>query len=235
MKKKVVVLSGAGMSAESGINTFRDSGGLWEQHRIEDVATYEGWLKNRKFVLDFYNRRRKQLLTAEPNAGHRELVRLEQAFDVHIITQNVDDLHERAGSSSVLHLHGELRKARSTIDPNYIVEIDGWELTEGMTDPQGAQLRPHIVWFGEAVPMIDRAAELSGQADIYIVVGTSMAVYPAAGLIHYVPKRTPKYIVDPNDVPVGVPNVRYIKEPATVGLKKLVDELKNMDFENIDF
>ncbi|MDR0729948.1 MAG: NAD-dependent deacylase [Prevotellaceae bacterium] len=223
--KKVVVLSGAGMSAESGISTFRESGGLWEQHRIEDVATYEGWLKNRKLVLDFYNRRRKQLLDTLPNAGHYELVRLEQAYEVRVITQNVDDLHERAGSTSVLHLHGELKKARSTVDPDYIVDIEGWALTEGMTDPQGAQLRPHIVWFGEAVPMIERAAILSEKADFYIVVGTSLVVYPAAGLIHYVPARTPKFVVDPNDVYADVPNVRYIKEPASTGLKKVVDEL----------
>ncbi|MDR2362647.1 MAG: NAD-dependent deacylase [Prevotellaceae bacterium] len=223
--KKIVVLSGAGVSAESGISTFRDSGGLWEQHRIEDVATYEGWLKNRKLVLDFYNLRRKQLLNAQPNAGHYELARLEQAYEVHIITQNVDDLHERAGSTNVLHLHGELKKARSTVDPDYIVDIEGWALTEGMTDPKGAQLRPHIVWFGEAVPMIEPAAALSQKADIYIVVGTSLVVYPAAGLIHYVPARTPKFIVDPNDVYTDMPNVRYIKEPASTGLKKVVDEL----------
>lgn len=223
--KKVVVLSGAGISAESGISTFRDSGGLWEQHRIEDVATWEGWQKNRRLVLDFYNQRRKQLADARPNAGHFELARLEQVCEVHIITQNVDDLHEQAGSTRVLHLHGELKKARSTRDPNYIVELDGWEMTEDMTDPQGAPMRPHIVWFGEAVPMIERAALLSEQADCYIVVGTSLAVYPAAGLIHYVPESVPKYVVDPHDVPANVPNVRYIKEPAGTGLKKVVDEL----------
>ena len=223
--KKVIVLTGAGISAESGISTFRDSGGLWEQHRIEDVATFAGWQKNRKLVLDFYNQRRKQLYEVEPNAGHRELVRLEKGYDVHIITQNVDDLHERAGSKNVLHLHGELKKARSTVDDNCIVEINGWELNEGMRCPQGAQLRPHIVWFGEAVPMIEPAAELCAQADYFIVVGTSLNVYPAAGLINYIPRQTPVFLVDPNDVQTYASNVTYIKEPASTGLKKVVDEL----------
>jgi len=223
--KKVVVLSGAGISAESGISTFRDSGGLWEQHRIEDVATYEGWLNNRKLVLDFYNQRRKQLYDVQPNAGHRELVRLEQGYDVQIITQNVDDLHERAGSKNVLHLHGELKKARSTANESYVAEIDGWELSEGMLCPQGGQLRPHIVWFGEAVPMIEPAIELCSQADYFIVVGTSLNVYPAAGLINYVPRQTPIYLVDPNNVQTYASNVTYVKEPASSGLKKVVDQL----------
>ncbi len=226
--KKVIVLTGAGISAESGISTFRDSGGLWEQYRVEDVATYEGWLKNRKLVLGFYNQRRKQLFDVEPNAGHRELVRLEEAYDVQIITQNVDDLHERAGSTHVLHLHGELKKARSTADENYIVEIDGWELNEGMLCPQGAQLRPHIVWFGEAVPMIERAAALCGQADYVIVVGTSLNVYPAAGLLNYVPSDTPIFLVDPNDVRANVPNVTYVKAPASTGVKYVVERLLDM-------
>jgi len=223
--KKVIVLSGAGISAESGISTFRDSGGLWEQHRIEDVATYEAWLKNRQLVLDFYNQRRKQLCDVSPNAGHYELVRLEQGYDVQIITQNVDDLHERAGSKNVLHLHGELKKARSTVDENYVVEIDGWELNEGMLCPRGAQLRPHIVWFGEAVPMIEPAAKLCSQADYLIVVGTSLNVYPAARLINYAPPKTPIYLIDPNDVRANVANITYVKEPASSGMKKVVDEL----------
>jgi NAD-dependent deacetylase len=223
--QKVVVLSGAGISAESGISTFRDSGGLWEQHRVEDVATYDGWLRNRQLVLDFYNQRRKQLLDVKPNAGHYELVRLEQAYNVQIITQNVDDLHERAGSACVLHLHGELKKARSTANPEYVVEIDGWELHSGMTDPQGAPLRPHIVWFGEAVPLIEEAARISAAADFYIVAGTSLAVYPAAGLLHYVSPQVPIYVIDPNPVHVPLPNVKYFKEPATSGMKKVVDEL----------
>jgi NAD-dependent deacetylase len=228
MKRKVVVLSGAGVSAESGISTFRDSGGLWDTYRVEDVATYEGWLKNRKLVLDFYNQRRKQLLEAKPNAGHYELVRLETAYDVHIITQNVDDLHERAGSQHVMHLHGELKKARSTADPNYVIELDGWELNEGMTCPKGAQLRPHIVWFGEAVPMIEPAANLCAKADYLIVVGTSLVVYPAAGLVDYVPKEAPKYVVDPKDVFAPTFSFTHVKEPASTGLKKVVDELLNI-------
>ncbi|MDR3235170.1 MAG: NAD-dependent deacylase [Prevotellaceae bacterium] len=223
--KKIVVLSGAGVSAESGISTFRDAGGLWEQHRIEDVATPEGWARNRTLVLDFYNARRKQLLGVRPNAGHYALARLEERFDVRIVTQNVDDLHERAGSSHVMHLHGELKKVRSTIDPDYVVELDGWELREGMTCPKGGQLRPHIVWFGEAVPMIAPAAALCAEADYFIVVGSSLAVYPAAGLVHYVPRHVPKYVVDPNEVDAGIPNATYIKEPASSGLKKIVDEL----------
>ncbi|MDR3351283.1 MAG: NAD-dependent deacylase [Prevotellaceae bacterium] len=223
--KKAVILSGAGISAESGISTFRDSGGLWEQYRVEDVATYDGWLRNRALVTAFYNQRRKQLLEVTPNAGHYALVRLEKAFDVHIITQNVDDLHERAGSRQVLHLHGELKKARSTANPEYIVDIDGWELHEKMTDPQGAPLRPHIVWFGEAVPLMEEAARISAAADFYIVVGTSLAVYPAAGLLHYVPPYVPKYIVDPKEVPAPVANVKHLREPASTGLAKVVDEL----------
>ena len=223
--KKIAVLSGAGISAESGISTFRDSGGLWEQYRVEDVATYDGWVRNRALVQEFYNQRRKQLANVKPNAGHYELVRLEQAYEVQIITQNVDDLHERAGSKNVLHLHGELKKARSTVNPEYIVTIDGWELNEQMTDPQGAPLRPHIVWFGEAVPLIETAAQISAAADFYIVVGTSLVVYPAAGLLHYVPPYVPKYVVDPQEVHAPVSNVKYIKEPASTGLKKVVDEL----------
>jgi NAD-dependent deacetylase len=225
MKKKVVILSGAGVSAESGISTFRGNDGLWENQPIEEVATYEGWLKNRKLVLEFYNQRRKQLLDVKPNAGHYELVRLEKAYEVDVITQNVDDLHERAGSQHVLHLHGELKKARSTVNPNYIVTLDGWELNEGMTCPEGAQLRPHIVWFGEAVPMIEPAIKLCTAADYFIVVGTSLVVYPAAGLVNYVPHKSPKYVVDPNEVNAHVPNVTYLKEPSSSGLKKVVNEL----------
>ena len=226
--KKIIVLSGAGVSAESGISTFRDSGGLWEQYRIEDVATYDAWLKNRKLVLDFYNQRRKQLLDVKPNAGHYELVRLAKNFEVEIITQNVDDLHERAGSKNVLHLHGELKKARSTADDNYVVDIDGWELNEGMTCPKGAQLRPHIVWFGEAVPMIEPAARLCMQADYFIVVGTSLNVYPAAGLVNYAPSGIPIYVVDPNEVRTNLPNVTYLRKPSSTGLKKVVDELLSL-------
>jgi NAD-dependent deacetylase len=224
--KKVVVLSGAGISAESGISTFRDAGGLWENHRIEDVATFEAWERNQELVLQFYNLRRKQLHEVEPNAGHRALVRLEEKFDVHIITQNVDDLHERAGSKNVLHLHGELKKVRSTADSRLVYELDGWELKKGDVCENGSQLRPHIVWFGEAVPMIVPAAELSGRADIFIVVGTSLLVYPAAGLIDYVPPKVPKYIVDPNAKDMKyIANLNVIAEKSGTGLVKLVEEL----------
>jgi len=224
--KKVVVLSGAGISAESGISTFRDSGGLWENYRIEEVATYDAWVRNQDLVLDFYNQRRKQLHEVAPNAGHYALVKLEQKYDVQIITQNVDDLHERAGSKNVLHLHGELKKVRSTTDPNLVYELDGWELKKGDVCEKGSQLRPHIVWFGEPVPMIVPAAELSSKADIFIVVGTSMLVYPAAGLIDYVPARVPKYLVDPNAKEIRhISNLNVVAEKAGTGLVKLVDEL----------
>ena len=183
--KKVVVLTGAGISAESGIRTFRDSGGLWEEHRIEDVATPEAWQRNQELVLEFYNQRRKQLYDCNPNAGHYALVKLEEKYDVQIITQNVDDLHERAGSTKVLHLHGELKKARSTTNPELIYDIKGWELKKGDKCERGSQLRPHIVWFGEEVPNIVTAAQISSKADIYIVIGTSLNVYPAAGLMSY--------------------------------------------------
>ncbi|NLF43459.1 MAG: NAD-dependent deacylase, partial [Bacteroidales bacterium] len=178
--KKVVVLSGAGISAESGIKTFRDSDGLWENHNVNDVATPQAWKRNPELVQQFYNERRKQLSEVKPNDAHYALVKLEEKYDVQVITQNVDDLHERAGSSKVLHLHGELKKARSTKDENLIYDIKGWELKMGDLCEKGSQLRPHIVWFGEAVPMIDTAALLSSKADIFIVVGTSLNVYPAA-------------------------------------------------------
>ncbi|MBQ0161327.1 MAG: NAD-dependent deacylase [Bacteroidales bacterium] len=222
--KKVVILTGAGISAESGISTFRDSDGLWEQYRVEDVATPEGYRANPELVLDFYNQRRRQLATVEPNEGHRQLVRLEQKYDVHIITQNVDNLHERAGSSNVLHLHGELTKARSERNPDLIIEIGTRDILMGDKASDGAQLRPHIVWFGEAVPNIEPAAALCEQADFFIVVGTSMNVYPAAGLIHYVPRQTPCYLVDPKAVAVQR-SIQVVQEKAGTGVKKVVDEL----------
>ncbi|WP_234734078.1 SIR2 family NAD-dependent protein deacylase [Tellurirhabdus bombi] len=224
--KKIVVLSGAGISAESGIRTFRDSNGLWEEYRIEDVATPEAWQRNPDLVLEFYNQRRKQALSVEPNAGHYALVKLEEKYDVTIITQNVDNLHEKAGSSNVLHLHGELFKSRSTVDETLVYEMDGWELKRGDLCEKGSQLRPHIVWFGEMVPMIEPAMEISEEADIFIVVGTSLAVYPAAGLIHYVPTSVPIYLVDPN-IPEGISrkNITFIPEPATTGLTRLVEQL----------
>mgnify|MGYP002623211026 CR=1 FL=1 len=210
------------MSAESGISTFRDSDGLWEQYRVEDVATPEGYAKDPALVLDFYNQRRRQLAVAEPNEGHRQLVRLEQDFDVHIITQNVDNLHERAGSSQVLHLHGELTKARSGRNPSLIREIGYNDIHLGDLADDGTQLRPHIVWFGEAVPNIEPAAALCEQADYFVVIGTSMNVYPAAGLIHYVPRTAPCFLVDPKAVAISRP-VTIFQEKAGTGVKKVVD------------
>lgn len=223
--KKLVVLTGAGVSAESGISTFRDSGGLWEQYRIEDVATPKAWDKNKALVLEFYNQRRKQLLQCEPNKAHKGLVDLEQFFDVQIITQNVDDLHERAGSTKVLHLHGELLKSQSTVDPSLVYPIKGWELKLGDKCEKGSQLRPFIVWFGEAVPMMDKAIELTEKADIFVVIGTSLQVYPAASLLQYVSPQCPVYIIDPNDV-YSWRKAVHIKEKASVGIEKLKEMLK---------
>ncbi len=224
MKKKVIILTGAGISAESGISTFRDSDGLWEQYRVEDVATHEAYVRNPALVLNFYNERRHQLYEVEPNEGHRQLVRLEEYYDVHIITQNIDNLHERAGSTNVLHLHGELGKARSERDDNLIIEIGDRDIKLGDKAPDGAQLRPHIVWFGEAVPNIEPASHLCEKADYFIVIGTSMNVYPAAGLIHYVPRGVPCYLVDPKAVPISRP-IKIVQEKAGTGVKKVVDEL----------
>ena len=226
MKKKVVVLTGAGISAESGISTFRDSDGLWEQYRVEDVATYDAYLRNPELVLNFYNERRRQLFQVKPNEGHRQLVRLEEKYDVRIITQNIDNLHEQAGSTNVLHLHGLLTQARSDRDDSLIVDIGDRDIHLGDKAPDGAQLRPHIVWFGEAVPNIEPASELCEQADYFIVVGTSMNVYPAAGLIHYVPRSTPCYLVDPKAVPISRP-ITIFQEKAGTGVKKVVDLLLN--------
>lgn len=224
--KKIVVLTGAGISAESGIKTFRDSDGLWENHRIEDVATLEGWAKNPGLVLEFYNQRRAQLFEVEPNAGHQALAELEKNFDVHIVTQNVDDLHERAGSNRVLHLHGELRKSRSERYPDLIYPCDG-DIRLGDKCARGAQLRPHIVWFGEAVPMLEPAAELASRAEIFIIVGTSLQVYPAASLMIYANPRIPFYYVDPrpqvNYELSRMPNLTVIAEPASTGVKKVVE------------
>jgi len=224
--KKIVVLTGAGISAESGLKTFRDSGGLWEEHRIEDVATFDGWQRNPQLVLTFYNERRKQLINAQPNAAHRALVRLEQKYDVQIITQNVDDLHERAGSSKVLHLHGELKKVRSTIDNNLVYDLKGWELKMGDKCEKGSQLRPHIVWFGEAVPMIQLATEMTERADIFIVIGTSLNVYPAASLVQFVPDKATMYLIDPNSGQLPyVKRLEIINENAGIGTPTLVERL----------
>ncbi len=224
--KKLVILTGAGMSAESGVKTFRDSDGLWQNHRFEEVASPVAWQRDPELVLEFYNQRRKQLFEVGPNAGHLALVRLEEKYDVHIVTQNVDDLHERAGSSNVLHLHGELKKVRSTLDPSMIYTLDHWELKLGDTCEKGSQLRPHIVWFGEAVDMIGPAVEVVAEAEICMVIGTSMVVYPAAGLINYVKDKIPKYYVDPKAFHVqGIRNLEVIKEKAGIALPELVDKL----------
>ena len=224
--QKIVVLSGAGISAESGISTFRDNNGLWENHKIEEVATPEAWEMNRELVVKFYNMRRKQLLEVDPNAGHRALVKLEENFDVQIITQNVDDLHERAGSSNVLHLHGELKKVRSTLDSSLVYTMEDWELKIGDVCEKGSQLRPHIVWFGEEVPNISLAADMVSKADCLIVVGTSLNVYPAAGLIHEVRQNIPIYLVDPSNVDTGLlKEVKIIQANAGEGLTSLVNDL----------
>jgi NAD-dependent deacetylase len=229
--KKVVVLSGAGISAESGIKTFRDSDGLWEGHDVMEVASPQGWRANPELVQDFYNQRRKQALTAQVNDGHLALAKLEKDYDVSIITQNVDNLHERAGSTKVYHLHGELSKVRSSVDESLIFELEGWELKMGALCPKGSQLRPHIVWFGEMVPMMDVAMALAQQADIFIVVGTSLAVYPAAGLIDYVPTSARKYIVDPNMPETSlIKGFHPIQEKASTGLKKIAELLNESHY-----
>ena len=222
--KNLVVLTGAGISAESGIRTFRDMGGLWEEYDIMEVASYEGWLNNQDLVLNFYNERRKQLLQSHPNKGHLGLVELEKHFIVHIITQNVDDLHERAGSKNILHLHGELKKSRSTVDENLVYDIKGWELKKGDKCEKGSQLRPHIVWFGEAVPAMEEALSIVRKADIFAIIGTSLNVYPAAGLIDYAPKNIPIFLIDPNEVKY-YKNVEFIREKASVGVEILMKKI----------
>ena len=224
MPKKVVVLTGAGISAESGLKTFRDAGGLWEGHNVYDVATPEAWLRNPGLVQQFYNERRKSVLSALPNEGHLALVKLESEFDVTVITQNIDDLHERAGSSDVLHLHGIITKSQSNKNPELTYDITGWELKMGEFCELGTQLRPHVVWFGESVPMIERAANLCQVADIFIIIGTSLQVHPAAGLIDFVPVTALKFIIDLNETSVPG-DVESIKESASTGVPKLVDRL----------
>jgi NAD-dependent deacetylase len=227
-KKKIVVLSGAGISAESGIATFRDANGLWAGYDVMEVASPEGWRKNPELVLDFYNQRRKNAHTVKPNRGHEILAELEKDFEVIVITQNVDDLHERAGSTNVIHLHGKLFESRSTLDENLIYPMEGWELKLGDKCEKGSQLRPNIVWFGEAVPMIEKAAEITENADAFIVVGTSLVVYPAAGLVHYVPKLSPIYVVDVNmpELPKRR-DLHLIEEKASTGLVKVAEMLKH--------
>ena len=227
---RIVVFTGAGISAESGIKTFRDSGGLWETYKIEDVATPAAWEKNPALVQDFYNKRRKQVMESKPNPAHHALVNLEKKFQVQIITQNIDDLHERAGSSNVLHLHGEIRKSRSSRYPNLVYPVDGWEIKEGQRCEKGFPLRPHIVWFGEMVPEMDRAIMITMKADYFIVIGSSLEVYPAAGLVNYAPAGIPKYLVDPKaDSIAGIDNLEIIKATATQGVVKLVENLLKED------
>ncbi|WP_431242716.1 SIR2 family NAD-dependent protein deacylase [Flavobacterium sp. P21] len=229
MKKKLVVLTGAGISAESGIKTFRDSDGLWEGHDVMEVATPEGWHKNQELVLDFYNKRRQQLKEVQPNLGHIILAELEKDFDVHVITQNVDDLHERAGSTKVLHLHGELLKVRSTQNKSLILD---WteDLHTGDFDTNGHQLRPHIVWFGEEVPALEEAIDITETADYFAVIGTSLQVYPVAGLISYAPSTTPVFYIDPK--PIAIPNIRNkvetIAKFASEGVAEMRDLLKSL-------
>ncbi|MDR0420568.1 MAG: NAD-dependent deacylase [Prevotellaceae bacterium] len=224
--KKLAVLTGAGISAESGISTFRDSNGLWENHNVMDVASIEGWYKNPQLVLDFYNERRKQLETVKPNAAHKILYDLEKYFNVCIITQNVDNLHERAGSTNIIHLHGELTKARSVSDENIIYDIGYKSINIGDTDKHGSQLRPHIVWFGEAVPLLNAAANNVSQADIIAIIGTSLNVYPAAGLVNYKKNGIPVFLINPNDVSAfNIQNLTVIKQKATTGVADMRDML----------
>lgn len=224
--KRLVVLTGAGMSSESGIKTFRDSGGLWEDYDVTEVATPEAWYNDRNLVLRFYNERRRQLQKSQPNKGHFGLAALEKHFDVQIITQNIDNLHERAGSTRVLHLHGELIKARSTADRTLIYNIGYKDINPGDYCEKGSQLRPHIVWFGEEVPQMDEAVRLTREAEIFVVIGTSLSVYPAAGLIDYIPPRVPIWLIDPKDVRVpATRSVHVLKESASSGVALLTERL----------
>ena len=227
LKKQVVVFTGAGISAESGIKTFRDAGGLWENYKIEDVATPEAWKKNQELVNEFYNARRKQVIAASPNKAHYFIADLESKFNVNVVTQNVDDFHERAGSKNVLHLHGEIMKVRSEIDPELIYPVTNWELKIGDLCEKGSQLRPHIVWFGELVPLMDQAHYLAAQADFFIVIGTSLNVYPAAGILNFVSQEVPKWLIDPNDFQLDyIKYLNHIKSTAVDGLNQLNEQLK---------
>ncbi len=229
--KKIVVLTGAGISAESGIKTFREAGGLWEDHDVMEVASPQGWAKDPKLVLNFYNERRRQLKEVQPNAAHKALAELEKKYQVVIITQNVDDLHERGGSNHIIHLHGELNKIRSIMDDTVVYDCEG-DINVGDKCPNGYQLRPHIVWFGEMVPMLEQAAKETLTADVVLIVGTSMQIYPAAGLVGYAPEGIPVYYVDPNptiNYELGRSrNLKVLDEKATTGVRKVVDELLNI-------
>ena len=232
MKKHIVVLTGAGVSAESGFATFRDTGGLWEQYDVNDVASIEGWYRNRSLVLDFYNQRRAQLKDAKPNAAHEAIAGLEASYDVDVITQNVDNLHERAGSTRVLHLHGELTKVRPengiydrTASEAEVIDVGYRPVVLGDLAPNGCQLRPHIVFFGEAVPNIEKAINLVERADILLIVGSSLQVYPAAGLYRYAPNGCPIYVIDPKPVPISDPRVTFIQDVATKGMQEFIKKV----------
>lgn len=225
MKKKIVVLSGAGISAESGIKTFRDSDGLWENYNVEDVASIDGWYRDPDLVTDFYNARRAELAKTGPNDAHKLVAALEKFYDVTVVTQNIDNLHERGGSSKIIHLHGEATKACSENGKRYVQDIGYRPIGHDEKAPDGARLRPFIVWFGEAVPMMDEAVKVVEQADILIIVGTSLNVYPAAGLLYYAPNHADIYVIDPKDVQPITRKVHFIKEKATVGMKILYDQL----------
>lgn len=230
--KKVVVLTGAGISAESGLKTFRDENGLWEGHDVMQVASPTGWENNRKLVLEFYNERRRQLKEVEPNAAHKALKDLEEMYEVYIVTQNIDDLHERAGSKNVIHLHGEIKKVRSTFDENLVLD---WEddLNEGDFCEYNHQLRPHVVWFGEEVPMMEKAMEITLQADILIIIGTSMQVYPAAGLLYYAPEGIPVFFIDPRPSVKETRHLEVYAEKASTGVPKIVEKLLNEEVQNL--
>ena len=226
--QKLVVLSGAGVSAESGLKTFRDSDGLWEEYDVMEVASPEAWNANPTLVLDFYNKRREQVLNAQPNSAHVDIAGLDKKYDVTVITQNIDDLHERSGSKNVLHLHGQITQSRSSVHENLIYELNGGQIKIGDLCESGAQLRPNIVWFGEAVPNISIAQEIVSQADILLIVGTSLNVYPAAGLIHCADFRVKKFLVDPKYVHLtDIENLEVIKEKATVGVPQAIQSLNN--------
>jgi len=235
MKKKLVFLTGAGMSAESGFATFRDAGGLWEQYHVEDVASIEGWWRNPSLMLNFYNQMRHRLLAAKPNHGHLLVAALESKFDVTVVTQNVDDLHERAGSTRVIHLHGEAMKATSSESPNDSRQIltltpDHLDIHLGDKAHDGSQLRPYIVWFGEAVPKMEQAVEVVEQADIFVVIGTSLNVYPAAGLINYAPHGIPIFLIDPKEVRVPTTlHVSVIQKGASEGMRDLIEHLRTLN------
>lgn len=229
MRKKVVVLTGAGVSAESGLATFRGADGLWEGHRVEDVATPQAWKRNPELVLEFYNQRRKQCLKAKPNAAHHKIKELEKDFEVVVITQNVDNLHEKANSEIIMHLHGQLFQSRSTINEEAIFEMNGWELKMGDLAPDGSQLRPNIVWFGEAVPMMEVAINEVESADFMLVVGTSLQVYPAASLVDYLPRNNPIYVIDPEALTLNSSRkVIAIQNVATEGMVEAAKLLRGL-------